>query len=51
MKYTVTFALVGSVDIEADSEQSALEIANGYGYEDVEWADDFLVTDVEESDL
>lgn len=46
--YDITFSLVGHAKIEADSLDEALEIAGEFSREDVEWADDFSATDVEE---
>lgn len=46
--YQVLFVRYGWAIIEADSEREAFQKAEGYGKEDVEWSDDFEVTNSEE---
>lgn len=51
MKYQVTVARTGCVEIEADNEQEATDIvANDMNSKDIEWTCDFTVTDCEESE-
>lgn len=51
MKYQVTVARTGYVEIEADNEQEAMDIvANDMNSKDIEWTCDFTVTDCEESE-
>ena len=48
MKYTVTFARYGFVEVEADSENDAFAKVEGYGKEDIR--SDFEATDVQEEE-
>ena len=48
--YTVTFAHYGFVEVEAESEWDAFAKVEGYGKEDINWSDDFEVTDVQEEE-
>lgn len=48
MKYDVTFSHVGYASIEANSPEEAWEKVQALGHNDIEWADDFLPTDVQE---
>lgn len=46
-KYTVTFAHLGFVEVEAESESDAFAKVEGYGKEDINWSDDFEATDAQ----
>lgn len=48
LKYDVTFSHVGYASIEANSPEEAWEKGQALGHNDIEWADDFLPTDVQE---
>lgn len=48
MKYAITFARFGYAEVDASSKQEAIEKAEAYGAEDVEWSDQFSTTDVDE---
>ena len=49
MKYNLTITRIGYVDIEADSLQEAMSAVNNMDETDIEWMDDFTVTDYEKS--
>lgn len=49
-KYLVTVVRTGSVSIEADDEDQALDIANSLKTDSVCWSDDWEATDVVELD-
>lgn len=49
-KYTVTFAHFGTVEVMAESEADAFAKVEGYGKEDIDWADDFEATDAQADD-
>lgn len=49
-KYLVTVVRTGSVSIEADDEDQALDIANSLKTDPVCWSDDWEATDVVELD-
>lgn len=40
-EYTVMVSTYGFATVEANSEEEAREIANGYGFDDFDWSDDF----------
>ena len=50
MKYDITFARYGYATIDAVSKEDAFAKAEALGAGDVEWSDEFNVTDVEETD-
>ena len=49
-KFDVTFTRYGFVTIEAETEEEAWQIAEGYGKEDISWSDEFETTDVQEEE-
>lgn len=49
MRYCVTVATVGHIYVDVDDPSEAVEIANS-SPEDIEWSEDYTVTDCEESD-
>lgn len=50
MKYNLTITRIGYVNIEADSLQEAMSAVNDMDETDIEWMDDFTVTDYEKSE-
>lgn len=50
MKYNVTFAHYGFVEVEANSKSEAFVKVEGYGKEDITWSDDFEATDAQEEE-
>lgn len=51
MKYEVVVTRIGSLFIEADTPEKAMEIANNQSTEDVHWADDWDITDCTEDEF
>lgn len=47
-RFNVTFARYGFVTVEAESEEEALKLVQGYGKEDINWSDEFETSDVQE---
>ena len=50
MKYEVTITRIGSVFVEAEDEEKAMEIAGCQSTKDVSWSDSWEVTDCTEYD-
>ena len=49
-KFDVTFTRYGFATIEAETEEEAWQIAEGYEKEDITWSDEFETTDVQEEE-
>lgn len=49
-KYLVTIARFGFVEVEAENEMVAMEIANEMESKDISWSDDWEATDVREDE-
>ena len=49
-KFDVTFTNYGFATIEAETEEEAWKLAEGYGKEDITWSDEFETSDVQEED-
>lgn len=49
-EFDVTFVRYGFATIEAETEEEAWQIAEGYGKEDITWSDEFETTDVQEEE-
>ena len=47
-KFDVTFTHYGFAIIEAEGEEEAWRLAEGYSKEDISWSDEFETTDVQE---
>ena len=46
-KFDVTVVRIGSLSIEADTAEEAMRLSEGYGNDDVVWADWFEATDAQ----
>lgn len=49
-RFDVTFTRFGFVTIEAETEEEAWQIAEGYSKEDISWSDEFETSDVQEEE-